>query len=150
MQRSFFEQYDAGVTRRPLECRHPLLDLRLVEFCLSLPPQPWCVKKHILRAAMRGVLPEPVRLRPKTPLAQWPGAKLLERADSRWVDEFVPTPSLERFVERGKIPRCAKHDPEEAWINMRPLSLNIWLHQLNTSDTQKGFRHESPRQDQAA
>ena len=83
---SFFDFYDPGTTQLPLEYRHPLLDLRLVEFALSLPPWPWCIKKHILREAMRGLLPEPVRRRPKAPLAGYPYLDLLQMDQSQWVD----------------------------------------------------------------
>ncbi len=59
---------DPGYTGLPLEVRHPFFDVRLLIFALSVPPIPWMVNKALLRAAMRGLLPEPVRLRPKTPL----------------------------------------------------------------------------------
>lgn len=49
-----------------LDVRHPFLDRRLVEFGLRLPPglvvQPYA-GKWLLREAMRGLLPEPVRTR---------------------------------------------------------------------------------------
>ena len=49
-----------------LEVRHPFLDRRVVEFGLSLPPelttQPYA-GKWLLREAMRGIVPEPVRTR---------------------------------------------------------------------------------------
>jgi asparagine synthase (glutamine-hydrolysing) len=46
-----------------IEPRDPFLDVRVVQFCLSLPPEQlqaggW--PKLILRRAMRGLLPEPV------------------------------------------------------------------------------------------
>lgn len=125
---SFFDFYDAGVTGQPLEYRHPLLDLRLVEYCLSLPPWPWCIRKHILRTAMRGLLPEPVRVRRKTPLAGYPHHVLLQRADARWVDQFVAFPGLNRYVVRKEIPPiCGEDDPNTTWDNLRPLSLDLWL-----------------------
>jgi len=55
-----------------LEYRHPFLDRRLVEFMLRVPPLPWCIQKHILRLAMRGRLPEPIRTRPKMSLSGTP------------------------------------------------------------------------------
>src|SRR5262249_23166602 len=64
-----FEGYDPGSTKLDLEVRHPFIDVRLVEFLLSLPPVPWCVNKHILREAMKDKLPDAVVQRPKTPLA---------------------------------------------------------------------------------
>lgn len=142
---NFFDRYDSGVTRLPLECRHPLLDLRLVDYCLSLPPLPWCVKKEILRVAMRGLLPEPVRLRPKTPLAGWPGAKMLREANAQWIDRFVSAPDLNTYVDREKIPKIWGGDyPHEAWTNLRPLSLNFWLQNQQSAPPQsKGRCYES-------
>jgi asparagine synthase (glutamine-hydrolysing) len=46
----------------------PFFDMRLVEYVLRTPPVPWRRDKRLLREAMRGRLPEEVRLRPKTPL----------------------------------------------------------------------------------
>jgi asparagine synthase (glutamine-hydrolysing) len=60
---------DPGMTGFPLEHRHPLLDLRLVRFALSLAPVPWCVDKHLFREAMRDALPPVILRRPKEPLA---------------------------------------------------------------------------------
>jgi asparagine synthase (glutamine-hydrolysing) len=125
---SFFDFYDAGVTGLQLEYRHPLLDLRLVEYCLSLPPWPWCIRKHILRTAMLGRLPEPVRRRRKAPLVGYPLQVLLRRTDTRWVDQFVAFPDLNRYVVRKEIPPvCGEEEPNAAWDNLRPLSLDLWL-----------------------
>jgi asparagine synthase (glutamine-hydrolysing) len=127
----FFDYYDAGATRRPLEFRHPLLDLRLLDYCLTLPPYPWCVKKEILRASMRDVLPEPVRLRPKTPLAGLVYPELLRRAESESLDRFVAVPEMTKYVVRARIPPVHREtDVYGPWINLRPLSLNFWLQSL--------------------
>ncbi len=129
---SFFEYSDAGVTGVALEYRHPLMDLRLQAFCLSLPPLPWCVKKEIVRRAMRGTLPEPVLRRPKSPLAGWPEMELLRRPEAQWIDRFIASPELDRYVDRSRIPPvCEESDREERWRNLRPLSLNFWLQGRN-------------------
>jgi asparagine synthase (glutamine-hydrolysing) len=80
-----FESYDPGVTGVPLEVRHPLFDLRLMNYLLALPPVPWCMNKELIRIASRGVLPEAVRVRPKTPLAGHVEVELLQRPESEWV-----------------------------------------------------------------
>ena len=124
----FFDTYDPGVTGQPLEYRHPLLDVRLVEYCLSLPPYPWCVKKHIMRASMEGVLPDVIRLRRKTTMAVLPELALLQQPESAWVDRFAPGPDLAQYVDRSRIPSVyLDQDPNAAWANLRPLSLNYWL-----------------------
>jgi asparagine synthase (glutamine-hydrolysing) len=123
---NFFERFDAGFTRLPLELRHPFLDLRVVEFCLALPPVPWCVRKHVLRESLSGVLPDEIRQRPKSHLGQ-PGLALLAREDARWVDDFVATPALERYIDRKRIPRVWGTSNACAWPALRPLTLNFWL-----------------------
>jgi asparagine synthase (glutamine-hydrolysing) len=128
---NFFERYDPGVTGLALECRHPLIDLRLLDFCLAIPPMPWCVKKEIMRRAMKGHLPEPVRLRPKTALAGFPVEHMLRQSGARWVDDFIAAPELDSYIVRDKIPSIfASASSEHAWVNLRPLSLNIWMQNL--------------------
>jgi asparagine synthase (glutamine-hydrolysing) len=125
---NLFEGYDPGVTGVAVEVRHPFFDLRLVEFLLALPALPWCSDKELLREAARGILPEAVRLRPKSPLLRDPLVALLERPESAWVDSFEAVPDLGRYVERRLIPKVfGEKDPWSAWIHLRPLSLNFWL-----------------------
>jgi asparagine synthase (glutamine-hydrolysing) len=126
-----FERGDPGVTCVPVEARYPFFDLRLVNYLLAIPPIPWFVSKDLLRASTRGILPEPIRLRPKTPLAGDPLLKRLQHRDVEWIDHFDPTPELRKYVEREAIPSIAgAEDLDQYWVNMRPLSLNYWLKNL--------------------
>jgi asparagine synthase (glutamine-hydrolysing) len=123
-----FNALDAGVTRVPVEVRHPFFDLRLVNYLLALPRLPWCCDKHLLREAARGVLPDAVRLRRKAPLPAEPLLKLLEGPESGWVNKFRPVPELERFVVSSRIPKVSVNKgPWTAWVHLRPLALNYWL-----------------------
>lgn len=123
-----FDIYDPGVTRIPVEVRHPFFDLRVVNFLLALPALPWCSDKELLRESAKGVLPDAVRLRRKSPLRADPLIALLERQESSWVDSFQAVPELGRYVERHLIPKVFKEkDVWSAWIHLRPLSLNFWL-----------------------
>ena len=125
---SMFEGYDPGVTGIPLEVRHPFFDLRLATFLLALPALPWCSDKELLREAARGVLPDSVRLRRKSPLLADPLIALLQQKESAWVDSFEGVPGLELYVERLQIPKVlGNKDTWSAWIHLRPLSLNFWL-----------------------
>jgi asparagine synthase (glutamine-hydrolysing) len=125
---NLFEGFDAGVTRAPVEVCHPFFDLRLVNFLLALPALPWCSDKELLRRSARGVLPDAIRLRPKSPLLADPLIVLLQRPESSWVDRFEPTPELKRYVDRNRIPEVlGEKDVWNAWVNLRPLSLNLWL-----------------------
>jgi asparagine synthase (glutamine-hydrolysing) len=131
---SLFEGFDSGVTRVPLEVRHPFFDLRLVNFLLALPALPWCSDKELLRQAARGILPDAVRLRRKSPLLADPLIALLQQPESAWVDSFEAVPEFGRFVERRLIPKVFEEkDVWAAWIHLRPLSLNFWLRSREVS-----------------
>src|SRR5712671_1712529 len=125
---ALFEEYDSGATRVPLEVRHPFFDLRLVSFLLALPALPWCSDKELLREASRGILPDAVRLRRKSPLLAEPLIALLQRSESQWLDSFNPCADLAQFVLRNRIPKVLGETKAwSAWTNLRPLSLNLWL-----------------------
>jgi asparagine synthase (glutamine-hydrolysing) len=61
-------ELDARWTSRfRLEGRHPLLDRRVLEFAFAIPYSQRCrrnLAKFVLRGAMRGIVPERVRMRP--------------------------------------------------------------------------------------
>ena len=125
---NLFEGYDSGVTRVPVEVCHPFFDLRLVDFLLALPALPWCSDKELLREAARGILPDAVRLRRKSPLLADPLIALLQRPESACVDSFEAVPELDRYVERRLVPKVYRErNTWNAWIHLRPLSLNLWL-----------------------
>lgn len=128
MWADLFEGYDPGVTGVPVEVRHPFFDLRLVNFLLALPALPWCSDKELLRETARGILPDAVRLRRKSPLLADPLVALVQHKESAWVDSFVPVPELGRYVVRERVPKVfGEKDAWTAWIHLRPLSLNFWL-----------------------
>jgi asparagine synthase (glutamine-hydrolysing) len=123
-----FEGYDAGRTGVLLEVRHPFFDLRLLRYLLSLPTLPWCSDKEILRVAMKGLLPEEIRLRPKTPMTVHPFTA--RRADLSRVlgDRFVPVPELARFVLWDGTPALQNETHFlPLWRGLRPITLNFWL-----------------------
>lgn len=62
-----FADYEFEESLGPLALRHPFLDLRVLEFMLSVPTLPWAREKLLLREAMRGHLPPEVLARRKTP-----------------------------------------------------------------------------------
>ena len=127
----YFESFDPGVTRIPVEGRYPFLDTRLVSYLLAIPPLPWCIDKQLLRVAMRGALPDPIRLRPKVALAGDPLRAQLRQAEVEWLDRFEPTPELAQFVDRAAIPLLAGgSNTDDPWLHVRPLCLNWWLKRL--------------------
>jgi asparagine synthase (glutamine-hydrolysing) len=123
-----FEGYDAGTNRLALEMRHPLVDVRLVEFLLGIPVVPWCVHKEILKQAMADKLPKEIINRPKTTLAGDPLRSLIRETDVRFVEDFKATPQLGEFVDLGKSRRVrGQEDSDILWTNLRPFALNHWL-----------------------
>jgi asparagine synthase (glutamine-hydrolysing) len=123
-----FEGYDPGSTSLSLEARHPFFDTRVLQYLLRLPTLPWCSDKKLLREAMRGLLPDQLRLRKKTPLGADPILASLRRYGLCEAGEVQPEPELGRFVLWGKIPPiAAETDHGRLCVNLRPLSLNYWL-----------------------
>ena len=123
-----FAGYDAGTTRLQLEVRHPLIDLRMVNYLLALPVIPWLLEKTILRKAMAGILPEAVLSRPKSPLASDPGLHLRHSKKFQRIDEFRPVATLLSFIDRNAIPKVNEIvDSNQLWLNVRPFTLNQWL-----------------------
>lgn len=131
----YFESFDPGATRVPVEGRYPFLDVRLLGYLLAIPPIPWCIDKELLRVAMRGALPEPIRRRPKASLAGDPlRAKLREAEQAleiplyrsvHWLD---PAPELAQCVDRAAVTQLAgEYEGDDPWLHIRPLALNRWL-----------------------
>ena len=142
---TFFEQYDAGVTGLPLEVRHPLLDLRLVEFCLGVAPVPWCVDKKLLRSAARGILPPELLRRPKTPLAGWPGAVMLANARAgRAPQRHFVSPAVWPYVDPERVRAQARDpDPRIAFRALRALTLDRWISHAHNRLSTRRTHHET-------
>lgn len=67
-----FADTEIEETMAPLVWRHPFLDLRVLQFMLSLPPVPWAYRKLVIREAMRSRLPAAILARDKAPLSADP------------------------------------------------------------------------------
>ena len=131
----YFESCDAGVTRLPVEIRFPFLDLRVVKYLLAIPPLPWCVDKHLLRVAMRGRLPDRIRVRPKSALAGDPLLAHLNRGEDPWRDRFAPAHYLARCVDLAALARLRSRQESDPWQDVRPLCLNHWLKRVGNRPT---------------
>jgi asparagine synthase (glutamine-hydrolysing) len=121
------ENLDAGNTGAPADIVHPYWDVRLLRFLLTVPAVPWCREKYLIRTALRGLVPEAVRLRPKAPLA---GLPYLERIRRSQYPELAPAPGLERYLSEIKITKVyRKFDQSREQIDqeLRILGLQYWL-----------------------
>jgi asparagine synthase (glutamine-hydrolysing) len=142
---NLFDAHDPGFTRVPVEVRYPFFDLRLMNFLLALPRLPWCSDKQLLREAARGVLPDSVRLRRKSPLLADPLLRLLEMPEAAEASRLDPVPEIGRYLVPSRVPQVVdRKDPWAAWVHLRPLSLNYWLRCISGSviNGQGGTEHE--------
>ncbi len=132
---SMYETEDAAWTGVPVESRAPLLDLRMLCFLLRVPPVPWCMEKELLREAMRGLLPEEIRSRPKTPLPVDPLDTFVE--NNRWSPLPLPEPpaELRTYVDWQRLGATLRTATGSTlWVGLRPVSLGYWLKALKRMD----------------
>ena len=111
------------------EERDPYLDLRLVEFVLSLPPMPWLYEKHILRQSMRSALPKVVIERPKQLL----GAVASSLFEQARINDYLSGDTLIDYVDAAALRKtiaAGSGKPDMDYLNLRPLILSQWLQKL--------------------
>lgn len=97
---AMFQGLDPAEMRQALHVTAPFFDVALVEFLFSLPPMPHFADKDILREAMRGLLPEAVRRRVKTPLRRDPVDDIPRGAERRR-QILAAVPEIDRWVDRS-------------------------------------------------
>jgi asparagine synthase (glutamine-hydrolysing) len=129
-----FESLDPEVYGYPLEFCHPFFDVPLASFLLRLPTLPWSCDKELLRVAMKGVLPDRIRLRKKTPLRLDPVTTLVQKGDTPWLHWPLPRERLAGYIEWSRIPPVNKWKTlPDVWRNLRPYTLGFWLHSLTAT-----------------
>ncbi len=118
-----FEHIDPVVSGSTLDYRHPYLDLEVLTFMLKTPPIPWARRKHLIREAMRGRLPDAILSREKTPLAVDPLAIVARTMSPPPLSESA---ALSHYVDVARLPADAAAAP-----GIDPLAkvriLNAWL-----------------------
>jgi asparagine synthase (glutamine-hydrolysing) len=124
-----FSQFHAEAIGAPAEFRHPFVDLRLLRYMLAVPAIPWARDKYLLRRAMRGILPDPVLRRPKSPLS---GDPRWEAALRCGLAPLLPARGLERYVDPTRMPHQVNQDMMTFWADIRPRTLNYWLRNLQS------------------
>ena len=125
---AFFQSVDPGATGILLELRMPFFDLRVLPWTLSLPPLPWCTDKWLLRQAMRGRLPDAVRLRAKALLAVNPAVLLARQTASRQLDQIALSKETRQYVAPERLlPITEETDDQRLMMKLRTVSLNYWL-----------------------
>ena len=144
----FFELEDPGITRASQEVRYPLLDLRVVNYLLSLPSFPWLFEKRIFRDATRNRLPERIRRRPKTPLSDSQLDALLGGGASSWPQREGFGAQIASYVDLTKVPQIPlRTGPENMKVIIRAFCLNFWLRsalRVGYKLNWEGYRMENP------
>ena len=105
------------------EWRHPYLDLRVLEFMLSVPPIPWARRKFLLRKAMHGRLPRQILSRRKTPMAKSP---LRQAIALHGLPALSGSASLGRYVDENRLPAGLPAEDELDKV-LRVHALDHWL-----------------------
>jgi asparagine synthase (glutamine-hydrolysing) len=123
-----FERENPGVTHFHVEVRYPFLDLRVVEYLLSLPPFPWFYEKMLLREAMVARLPEEVRLRTKTPFGTDPLKERLLQSGHFFDENARWSPESDAFISRSALLGSAGETKSKNFcVQLRGWCLNFWL-----------------------
>jgi asparagine synthase (glutamine-hydrolysing) len=123
-----------------VECRHPFLDHRIVEFAFSLPATQkirdgWT--KYVMRNAMKGLIPESIRMKRKkfgTPIPQQRWMRELRNIRKLFTSkkfrerEYFNQPAIlavfDRYCE-GKLSRIERQYYQN--VLWRILNLELWL-----------------------
>jgi asparagine synthase (glutamine-hydrolysing) len=145
-----FEHQRRRAASAGLEARHPLFDLDLVQLCLRLPPLATFDRhrsRPVLRAAMAGLLPDAVRLRPEKALFDSLLLDCLAGPDGEAARALLCDPKAEirAYADQDAL-RGALFDASTErsfqwmWQIWRLLSAECWLRaQAGRGDTLAGL-----------
>lgn len=133
-----FTASDPGVTGLPIKVRFPFFDVRLLLFLHAIPPIPWLMRKFLIREAMKGRLPEAVRMRPKATVASAPSLQWTQRRGVQpWMERLAETPALAPYVDRKRLLQRLRNVGELNQIThaqtQTTLVLAYWLDQWERS-----------------
>jgi asparagine synthase (glutamine-hydrolysing) len=121
------------ILNRPIVTRYPFLDLRVVEFVAGL-PNFMRSDKRVLREAMRGSLPEAVRIRPKTCSPGDPVRKIVTKSTLGHINSAG---GMQALVNTGAYEKAWQsylggHGQDTSWTScliLQPVALANWLDQ---------------------
>ena len=132
-----FEHQRRRAASGGLEARHPLFDLDLVELSLRLPPRATFDRyrnRPVLRAAMDGLLPDSVRLRPQKALFDSVLVDSLAGPDRAAVHALLsdPTAEIKAYVDQGGVERALLDS--DAQLREQPFQWMWQLWRLTTTE----------------
>ncbi len=130
---SALDQHDGDSLRGGYESRFPFLDLRVLNYCWSIPPIPMRFEKELLRRAIKDRLPETVARRRKQGLASCPLLAQKDRLTLTRPEGLPRNAQIDRFLQKepSVATKIEKLNWYTAWANNRPYELSTWmLHRL--------------------
>jgi len=133
-----FETWDPNETGIPIRSVYPFFDKRVVELLFAFPPMPWFARKHLLREAMKGRLPEEVRRRPKTPMAGDPLRIIMRRSTNQLRDLLDAVPEMANFVDATKLLNYLESDHGDGSSDLLaafPFCLAKWWNARNAAQS---------------
>ena len=130
----YFEKVDKSTMAHGVEVRVPLVDTRLAAYVFGLPTRHkvhGLQKKHVLRTALRGVVPDSILDRPKAgfgvPVSSWLRTSLLDYMKSVLFDAEISRLGL---FDRDAIELCIREHVERRRDNgpllYKALNLALW------------------------
>jgi asparagine synthase (glutamine-hydrolysing) len=140
---TILERHDPECIGSALDVRHPLLDLRVIDFLLQVPAIPWFWDKELPRRACLGRVPSQIRNRRKVPLAGNMILAAFDRGDglpAKWQSH----PQLATYVRCDRIPElpqsASRLDAFQHRSVTYPVSLSLWLQDLTGGYTNEEYR----------
>ncbi len=114
-----------------VEARLPFLDHRLVEFVFSLPydlliKNGWT--KYLLRQAMKGVIPEDIRMRKGKLAFSVPQKEWMKQLSSRVNHTFQNGQHSNRFIDAKKVSKATDSGDYNDKMLFRAFLLERWMH----------------------
>ena len=122
-----FERLTPAYTHAPIYMSHPLADLRVLRFLMSVPVIPWCRNKYLLRRTFRDEL-TPTSGRAKTPLRADPAYQKILRDG---IPQIVQSPRLERYAIAAPMQSA---DPQLSLAALRLAALSRWLETIDRAE----------------
>jgi hypothetical protein len=107
-------------------CVHPFIDLRLVRFCLRLPPVPLCWDKHLLRTLLSRRLPAEIAMRPKTPMQADRLVAAVRRLPPGWLPVIEPSDVTSRYYSWPDLVVLEQQMADDPWVHSRPVTLELF------------------------
>ena len=131
---SILDAYDAEWSGSAVEYRHPLFDLRVIDFLLQVPPLPWLASKELVRDAWPDLLPEVVRNRPKVPLRGDHLRARVVRGDDAPLEWQCP--DIGHFICSKSAPafQSCVDAPVSLYLVAYTVSLGLWLRNIQKKD----------------